>query len=42
MIAITCWCPALLLGKGPTQSVINLLKDCLKAGIGPKGAAGIC
>ena len=35
------WLPFLVLGKGPTQSIITLLKGLSKAGIGFNGAFGI-
>ena len=35
------WLPALVLGKGPTQSIMTLVNGSSKAGIGFKAAQGI-
>ena len=35
-----CWFPDLVLGSGPTQSTITLLKDSAEAGMGWRGDTG--
>ena len=41
MIVSRYWLPDLVLGRGPTQSIIISLNGSLQAGIGLRGAAGI-